>query len=210
MTGILDYLQCALGKLLYRVRGHDSKQIIRSAAFKDLPEPNMTLEAPECGPTGSVLLDFHTCLAEDSKGRFPELRWTPPPQGDVKEYVLICEDIDLPIPRLVIHHGLFYGIPPTTTTATHADIKQKKDAGERLTRSNWKYVPNLTGNSYIGPAPPRGHGLHRYIFTIIALNEPLQFDQGEQVNKQMIKEAMVGKVIGWGQWVGLWERPWPK
>lgn len=210
MTGILDYLQCALGKLLYRVRGHDSKQIIRSAAFRDLPEPNMTLEAPECGPTGSVLLDFHTCLAEDSKGRFPELRWTSPPQGDVKEYVLICEDIDLPIPRLVIHHGLFYGIPPTITTATYADIKQKKDAGERLTRSNWKYVPNLTGNSYIGPAPPLGHGLHRYVFTIIALNEPLQFAQVEQVSKQMIKEAMVGKVIGWGQWVGLWERPWPK
>ncbi|EAW14393.1 YbhB/YbcL family Raf kinase inhibitor-like protein [Aspergillus clavatus NRRL 1] len=210
MAGILDYLQYALGKLFYRVRGHDAKQFIKSAAFKDLPDPNMTLEAPECGPTGSTMLDFHTCLAEDSKGRFPELHWNAPPHGDVREYVLVCEDIDPPIPFLVINHGLFYGIPPTTTAATHADIKQNRDLKDQSTHAGWKYVPNLTGNAYIGPAPPLGHGAHRYIFTIIALNEPLPFGQEDQVTKQKIKEAMTDKVIGWGQWVGLWERPWPK
>ncbi|KAI9935055.1 hypothetical protein MW887_000676 [Aspergillus wentii] len=212
MAGILAYLQYALGKLFYRVRGHDAKQIIYTDAFKGLTNPNIALEATDCGPSGSVMLNDHTCLAEDGVGRFPDLRWNPPELiDDVKEYVLICEDIDLPIPGLVIHHGLFYGIPPSTTTALHSDIKEQKDNPKsRITESGWKYVPNLTGNAYIGPAPPLGHGSHRYVFTVIALNESLQFDNPDKVTRQKIKAAMVGKVIGWGQWTGSFERPWPK
>ncbi|KAE8351841.1 phosphatidylethanolamine-binding protein [Aspergillus coremiiformis] len=209
MVGILTYLQYFLGRLLYRIRGHDAGQIVRTAAFRDLPQPNMKLEATECGPSGSLMLPYHTCLAADTKGNFPELHWTPPSKVEVKEYVLISEDIDPPIPRFVVMHGLFYAIPASTTEALPDDVEQDENTKDHITQSGWRYVPNLLGTSYIGPAPPLGHGIHRYIFTIIALSEPLQFDRPDRVSKKQIKEAIVGKVIGWGQWIGHFERPWP-
>lgn len=169
----------------------------------------MTVESPECGPSGSSMLDHHTCLDEDSDGRFPDLRWTPP-VGIVKEFVLICEDLDLPIPGLVIHHGLFFHIPPTTTSVSHADIeKQQANLHAHVTKAGWLYIPNIRGSSYIGPAPPLGHGTHRYVFTVVALKDTLPFTSHDKLSKDQLKEAMIGKVIGWGQWTGVFERPWP-
>ncbi|KAE8344407.1 hypothetical protein BDV24DRAFT_171875 [Aspergillus arachidicola] len=140
---------------------------------------------------------------------FPELRWTPPPKVEVKEYILISEDIDPPIPRFVVMHGLFYAIPPTITGVLPDDTEQDRNTKDHITRSGWRYVPNLRGSSYIGPAPPLGHGVHRYIFTVVALSEPLRFDRSQRVSQRQIATAMVGKVVGWGQWVGHFERPWP-
>ncbi|KAJ5091066.1 Phosphatidylethanolamine-binding protein PEBP [Penicillium alfredii] len=211
MAFILHYLQFILGRLLYPIRNHESRQIIHSPAFHDHPEPNMTLDAVGCGPSGSDLPRQYTCLAEDGVGCLPELCWdAPESEAAVKEYVLICEDIDLPIPSLVIHHGLFWAIPASVTTAVPADIQVHDGSPKsRLTRAGWRYIPNLVGSSYIGAGAPLGHGKHRYLFTIIALNAPLQFDSPEKASKQDIKQAMIGKVIGWGQWIGHFERPWP-
>src|SRR4051794_3601678 len=90
---ILHYCEFIVGRLLYACRGHDAHQIIRSPAFKELPEPNMTLESPECGPSGSKLPLHCSCLADDGRGYLPELRWTPPTcREQVQEYVLFCED----------------------------------------------------------------------------------------------------------------------
>lgn len=209
MATIFTYLQFGLGRLFYLIRGHDSRQFTNCRAFKYCRAPNMTLESSECGSTGSSMLDYHTFLDEDGVGKFPELRWAPP-IGEVKEYVLVCEDLDLPIPCLVIHHGLFFHIPPTTTTACHADVvKQEGNLNAHVTNSGWMYITNLRGSSYIGPAPPLGHGSHRYVFTIVALNKPLDFSSHEKITKDQIKEVMVGKVIGWGQWTGVFQRPWP-
>lgn len=67
----------------------------------------------------------------------------------------------------------------------------------------------MRGKPYMGAAAPLGHGPHRYVFTIIALNAPLGFSLPERIWPSEIKHAMVGKVIGWGQWTGIFERPWP-
>jgi phosphatidylethanolamine-binding protein (PEBP) family uncharacterized protein len=211
MANALTYLQFSLGKLLYYVRGHDSSQITACPAFKSVHAPNMILESTECGPSGSPMLPEHTCLDEDSDGKFPNLRWTPPPDRRVEEYVLTCEDLDLPIPWLVIHHGLFFNIQPSTTSASHFDVQeQNANTKARVTNAGWIYVPNLKGSTYIGPAPPLGHGAHRYVFTIVALSDRLGFTSHEKVTKEQIKDAMFGKVAGWGQWTGVFKRPWPE
>jgi phosphatidylethanolamine-binding protein (PEBP) family uncharacterized protein len=210
MAVVLNSLQFVLGRLLYPIRGHDSRQIIYDPAFKDITKPNMSLESIECGPSGSKLLPHHTCLAEDRIGCLPNLRWTSPECNEpVKEYLLICEDIDIPIPCLVIHHGLFWAIPPSANTATPADIKEQDGAAKsRQTAAGWRFIPNPLGTAYGGAGAPYGHGSHRYVYTIVALNAPLEFQHPEKVTKNDIKHAMVGKVIGWGQWVGTFERTW--
>ncbi|KKK17692.1 hypothetical protein P175DRAFT_0502128 [Aspergillus ochraceoroseus IBT 24754] len=209
MAIVIHYIAYALGRLLYPIRGHDSRQIINSPAFVDLPEESIILEASECGHSGSSLEPQHTCLAEDGRGRLPELSWKTPSDIEVKEYIVTCEDLDAPIPLYIITHGLFFGIPATVTKIFHDDIEHDKDSAGRRTLSGWGYIPNMLGTPYIGAAAPLGHGAHRYVFTVIALNESLHFDHPERVSKSQIKEAIVGKVTGWGQWIGTFERPWP-
>ncbi len=207
---ILHWFVFALSRLLYRIRGHDSRQIINHRAFKDQPEPNIILEAPECGQSGSPLLQNHTCLAQGSTGKMPELHWRAPSHLNIKQYVLVCEDVDAPMPFSIVTHGLFFGIPPTATKAFHDDIEQDMNCIGRFTLAGWGFVPTMKGTSYIGAAPPLGHGVHRYIYTIIALDEPLHFDRPDKVTKSQVKKALVGKVLGWGQWTGYFERPWPR
>ncbi|KAL3433279.1 phosphatidylethanolamine-binding protein [Aspergillus tetrazonus] len=210
MFFLVNLITFALSRILYRIRGHDSRQILKHRAFRHYPEPNIILEAPECGQSGSHLLPNHTCLDDGKVGKMPELRWRPPSHLNVKQYVLVCEDLDAPIPFSIITHGLFFGIPPTTTEAFPDDIEQDRNCAGRLTLAGWGYVPNMRGTPYIGAAAPLGHGVHRYVYTIIALNEPLHFDRPDKVTKRQIKKALVGKVIGWGQWTGHFERPWPR
>ncbi|KAJ5781319.1 hypothetical protein N7457_006479 [Penicillium paradoxum] len=208
---ILHYLEFILGRLLYPIRGHDSRQIIHCPAFNNLPEPNMRLDAPDVGPSGSKLPIYCTCKADDGKGTLPELRWTAPNcREQAEEYVLLCEDLDPPIPFMVFHHGLIWDIPAFVTKAQNADIQPEEHAKiSRLTVAGWRFVPNLLKLPYVGAGAPLGHGIHRYVFTIIALNESLKFNAPEKATKKEIKRAMNGKVIGWGQWTGTFEKPWP-
>ncbi|KUM57551.1 hypothetical protein ACN42_g9630 [Penicillium freii] len=208
---ILPYLEYIIGRLLYPIRGHDSRQIIHYPAFKDLPEPNMTLDSPEAGPSGSKLPLHCTCKATDGKGCLPGLVWTAPNcHEEVKEYVLLCEDLDPPIPFFVFHHGLLWAIPASTTGAEAANVHPDEHAKiSRLTVAGWRFVPNILGLPYVGAGAPLGHGKHRYVFTIIALNESLKFKVPEKATKKDIKRAITGKVIGWAQWTGTFEKPWP-
>ncbi|KAL4885185.1 phosphatidylethanolamine-binding protein [Aspergillus karnatakaensis] len=210
MSIIINWIVWAVCRLFYRIRGHDSRQIINSIAFRDSREPNIILEAPECGRTGSPLLPSHTCLADDGDGKIPELRWRVPQDLDAKQYVLACEDLDAPLPFWVNNNGLFFGIPPSVTELYHDDTEQDTKCTGRLTLAGWGFVPNYKGVTYTGAAAPLGHGTHRYVFTIIALDETLQLDRPDKATKSQIKKAMIGKVIGWGQWIGHFERPWPR
>ncbi|KAJ5125047.1 Phosphatidylethanolamine-binding protein PEBP [Penicillium bovifimosum] len=208
---ILDYLEFIIGRILYPIRGHDSRQVLHCPALKGLPEPNMTLEAPDIGPSGSKLPIYCTCNADDGRGRLPELHWTVPDcHEQVIEYVLLCEDLDPPIPFLVFHHGLIWAIPASITRIQSSDVQPDEHAkSSRLTVSGWRFVPNLLGVPYVGAGAPLGHGKHRYVFTIVALNESLKFTAPEKATKNDIKRAMAGKVVGWGQWTGVFEKPWP-
>ncbi|OOF91579.1 hypothetical protein ASPCADRAFT_134125 [Aspergillus carbonarius ITEM 5010] len=207
---LLAYIQLVVFKVLYFIRDHDKYLIVKSAAFAHLPHPNMKLESPECGLPGGVLLDHHTYLDGAKGGKFPELRWNTPPAGDVKEFVLICEDPDVPIPFMVFVHGLFFAIPSTCFVAYHDDIEENPNVEGRVTFAGWKYVPNILGSSYVGARPPYGHGYHRYIFTIVALSEPLGLPHPDKASVASVKWAMEGKVIGWGQWVGQFKRHLPQ
>ncbi|PWY89069.1 PEBP-like protein [Aspergillus heteromorphus CBS 117.55] len=207
---VLAYLQMILFKALYFIRNHDKNLICNSVAFKDHPEATINLESPECGLSGGILRDHHTCLDEDGQGKLPELRWNLPPTGQVAEFVLIVEDPDVPIPFMVFTHGLFFGIPATCLAAYNEDVEKNCNVDGRVTYAGWHFVPNLLGSAYVGAAAPYGHGFHRYVFTIVALSEPLQFVKPDKVTVGIMKAALVDKVLAWGQWVGHFKRPLPR
>jgi phosphatidylethanolamine-binding protein (PEBP) family uncharacterized protein len=207
---ILQYLEYGLARLLYNLRGRDAKLFIKGPAFADFPEPTIEINSPDCGPSNSIMKLEYTQYGED---RFPELDWSLPPTlaGRVKEYLLVSEDPDAPLPTPPTH-GLFYAIPPSITRISASDmaLDKEKSAGKKLVLKGGFYAwKNILGKHYGGPRPPLGHGPHRYFYELIALEEPVDFTKLSEIpTKKELAVAIVGKVAGWGEWVGVFEKQW--
>jgi len=196
-------LEYYLGRLLYNSRGHDSGLFFKTPAFKSMPEPTFTVKSADCGPSNSHMQDEYTGYGKD---RFPELSWEKP-SHNVAQYVLIVEDPDAPLPWPVTH-GLFYAIPGDKTIITHDDIAVEREAGKaKHLKGGFRVGKNILGSVYGGPKPPSGHGVHRYFYTLVALKEPLDASKMSPLaTRAEIAKAIDGKMIGWGQWIGLYER----
>jgi Raf kinase inhibitor-like YbhB/YbcL family protein len=84
---------------------------------------------------------------------------------------MICEDPDAPTPEPWVHwviykipakaHGLPEHVPRNMTLEGPIHAVQ----GE----NSWSKI------GYEGPFPPKGHGWHRYVFTLYALDSILDF-----------------------------------
>lgn len=207
------YIEYAIGSLTSSVKAHDTKLFTKRPAFAHFPKPTLQLSCPECGPSGSTMKLHHSQVGEKEKDRFPELRWSR--VEGAKEYILLCEDADLPIPA-VVFHGLFYAIPATTTAVTADDMdliegedRHVKGSNALMVKAGFRCIKNVQGSHYGGPKPLLGHGPHRYFYQLVALKEPVdQKELGPKVTKDGLGAAIVGNVIGWGEWIGVYERRW--
>lgn len=203
--GVADYFMYGLGRLLINQKGRDKGLFLKTPIFESMPEPTFTIQSPDCGPSESYVSEEYTGYGED---RFPELAWKKP-SPDVAEYLLIVEDPDAPLPT-PITHAIFYAIPADKTLITNDDLAVDKVMGkERHLKGGFRCGKNIINSVYGGPKPPLGHGSHRYFYTLVALKEPLDKTKLSPVaTKKEIGNEIKGKVIGWGLWIGLYERKW--
>ncbi len=146
---------------------------------------------------GQTIPRRYTCDGEDLS---PPLTWTAPPEGTVT-YALLMEDPDAPRVEPFVHwivadipaeeRGLIEGIPgiwrPPSIPARQG---VNSFSGERP--------------GYRGPAPPRGHGPHRYYFHLFALDARL--DPARGFDKRELLEAMEGHVLARASLMGTYER----
>ncbi|KZF26793.1 PEBP-like protein [Xylona heveae TC161] len=246
MVSVWDYIELFFSWLFANAKGRDDKLFIRGPAFADLPDPTLTVESPDCGPSHSHMKPEHTPLGPTGANRFPTLTWTlsrpppstsspsspsaPPPSRSegrdvVQEYLVVAEDPDAPMPT-PITHGIYYGIPATRTSITPEDIELLADSGAGAGTGTTPKVTNDKNNSnlkggfkrganwnktvYSGPRPLLNHGPHRYWYQVIALKEPLDRTvlSSPLATKKEIAQAIQGKVVGWGAWIGVYERKW--
>ena len=205
MGSVLSYIEYGLGRLFINQKGRDAKLFIKGPAFADFPEPTFEVDSLECGPSNSVMDIRYTQFKED---RFPGLKWSGP-GGDVKEYLVVIEDPDAPLPTPPAH-AIFYQLPPSKTEITHDDIQLiEPGSREKGLKGGFKVGKNLRGHVYGGPRPVLGHGPHRYYYEVIALKEPLDVKKMSPIaTKAEILEDIVGKVAGWGVWIGTYENKW--
>lgn len=126
----------------------------------------------------------------------PRLAWTDAPAG-TKEFALLVEDPDAPLPKPFVH-WLVYGIPAGATT-------YPLDAAT----GSLSTVPSKVGKNsrgklaFAGATPPPGHGVHHYHFELFALDAPLAFAAGE--DRDTIVAAMQGHVLASGEVIGTYE-----
>ena len=126
--------------------------------------------------------------------RSPQLSWSGvPPQ--TRQIVLIIDDVDVPLPRPLLH-----------TVAVIEPGVRTVDAGElKPGAAGFRFVPGSLGHrGYAGPRPIPGHGPHRYRFLIFALDEPVA--QSVTTAKTLLKQ-MAGHVLAHGLLTGTYERP---
>jgi Raf kinase inhibitor-like YbhB/YbcL family protein len=133
----------------------------------------------------------------DGEGLSPDLNWSEFP-ADTKSFAVTCVDPDAPSGDF--RHWLVYNLPVATTSLK---------AGEALKTEN--IAPNTGGSfDYFPPCPPaspkrqRGEpsGVHRYVFTVYALDVD-QLDGVDAVNFfDKIKEHSIGSA----ELIGLYGR----
>jgi len=108
--------------------------------------------------------------------------------------VLIIDDVDVPLPRPLLHTVAV--IEPTVTGVTAGSL-QPGTAGIRFIRAD------LGHRGYAGPRPIVGHGPHHYRFHVFALDEPT----AESVTSaKALLAAMRGHVLARGVLTGVYER----
>ncbi|RNC78708.1 YbhB/YbcL family Raf kinase inhibitor-like protein [Piscirickettsia salmonis] len=94
----------------------------------------------------------------------PQLSWRDAPKG-TKSFALTVRDPDAPT-ESGFWHWVVIDIPATTHSIASSELKKVNGAKEMLNDYGIK--------GYGGPCPPKGHGMHRYQFTVWALpNEKL-------------------------------------
>ena len=117
-----------------------------------------------------------------------------------RELALIVDDPDAPTSEPWAH-WVIYKLPVSTQELAEGVPPVSKPSfpdGVIQGKNSWKTV------GYRGPAPPKGHGVHRYFFKLYALNKAL--DLAEGLDKPGLLKAMAGHIVAEGELMGTYQR----
>ena len=128
----------------------------------------------------------------------PELAWSGVPAAAM-ELLLFVEDPDAPLPRPFVH-AVVAGIDPTTSSFAEGRLSVADEPAGGLVFGKGTFGKRM----YSGPRPVPGHGPHRYVFQIFALDRRLELK--EAPSRSDVLRAIRGAVIARGRLDGIYER----
>jgi Raf kinase inhibitor-like YbhB/YbcL family protein len=128
----------------------------------------------------------HTCDGEDVS---PPLRWTNVPKG-TQSLALIVDDPDAP--GGVFTHWIAWGLDPTADGL--AEGEQAPNEGRN----------DFGTTGYRGPCPPPGHGRHRYVFRLYAIDAALELPP--KAAKPELEQAIEEHVLTMAELVATYAR----
>jgi phosphatidylethanolamine-binding protein (PEBP) family uncharacterized protein len=178
-----------LGRLLYRVRAGEQRSPLAGPEF----------DAPDTITVSSTVFTDGGAMPLSSAGKgvgdniSPPLCWTGLPPG-TRQLVLIIDDVDVPLPRPLIHT---IAVIDPTVRGVAAGALQPGTAGMR-------FIPGGFGRrGYAGPRPIPGHGPHRYRFQVFAVEEPIP---DTVTTAKALLATMPGHVLASGVLTGTYQR----
>jgi len=113
---------------------------------------------------------------------------------ETQRLALVVEDVDVPLLR-PLSHAIAYTIPPDRTELAAGALDQQLVA---LGRNG------LRRRRYLAPSPLPGHGAHRYVFTLLALDFAPHFERPP--TKRELLDMVAGRVLALGELTGTAER----
>jgi len=121
----------------------------------------------------------------------PELRWNDTP-ANTRSYALIVDDPDAPAGTFT--HWVLFDMP-----AERSSLAEGAGAIGVAGKNDFGRV------GYGGPCPPRGHGPHRYTFTLHALDiASLKLKTG--AGRREMETALPGHILAQAAYLGRYER----
>lgn len=173
--------------LLAQISGHAG-----AAMGTGTSEEIMKLESSDF-TQGSIIPKRHTCMGENAS---PHLSWDGAPAG-TKSFALIVDDPDAPSGAWV--HWLLYNVPgERRSLPENIESMPQLDDGILQGRNDFGQP------GYGGPCPPYGHGPHRYVFKLYALDDELPLPPGAR--KGELERAMKGHILAQAETIGRFER----
>ena len=113
--------------------------------------------------------------------------------GGTAGLVLLVDDPDAPVEGSFVHWVL-YNIDPVRQGIAEGEEPAEATAGA-----------NGFGRlGYLGPAPPPGDSPHRYVFRLLAVDEPVSL-RGLP-SYQEVESAVAGHILGEARLIGTYQR----
>lgn len=134
----------------------------------------------------------------DGAGVSPPLEWRGVP-ADAQAVVLLVEDADSPTPQPLVH-AIVWDLPGADGSLPEGALPtNRRDPDTDAIGKNSYLTP-----TYLPPDPPPGHGAHRYVFQILALEVAPRFDKppGRSVLLARIRDRVIAK----GLLIGRYQR----
>ncbi|MEG3176662.1 YbhB/YbcL family Raf kinase inhibitor-like protein [Sphingomonas sp. RB3P16] len=188
---MLEHLPEWLGASLRNVRAGAEHLTIVQPALGGGFAP-IALSSPAFGDWSEMPARF----TADGASVSPPLQWDTVPEG-TQSLALIVEDADSPTPAPLVH-AILWGMNVATTGLAEGAIAADGAAGAIG-------INSYLSQGWLAPDPPSGHGEHRYVFQLFALDCPPE-DLGDGPGRGAVLNAMAGHVIGAGMLTGLYSR----
>jgi len=191
---MLEHLPAWLGKAMSGWRaGVESVALVRPELA---PPASLALSSPAFADQARLPERF----TADGAGVSPPLVWGDPPEGTAR-LALLVEDADAPTPQPLVH-AIVWNLPPRAgdlaegaIVADGASSPGQGDVGRN----------SYLGEGWLPPDPPRGHGEHRYVFQLFALDSAVDIG-GQSPGRSAMIEAMAGHVLAAGVLTGTYSR----
>lgn len=202
---MLEKLPSALGRALKRARAGAEDLAV---ADTELTGVNASIEV------SSPAFEYNTRIPEkytaDGEGASPPIEWRGVPMN-AEAIVLLIEDADSPTPQPLVH-AIVWDLPGSDASlpegalpsaAKKSNTGAAKDAppdaaGDALGRNSYLSA------AYLPPDPPSGHGTHRYVFQVFALDSAPRFESPP--GRAALLDKIRGHVIAKGLLIGTYGR----
>jgi len=191
---MLEKLPESVGHVLKGVRPGLEKIVANKLEIVDAPS-TILLESPAFAD-GGVLPERYT---EDGAKISPPLKWSAVPPEAVA-LLLVIEDADSPTP-VPLMHTIVLELPAADGELAEGALKSEGAPGEGRPMGRNSFMKS----QYLPPDPPPGHGPHRYVFQIYALDRHLELAEG--AGKEDVVLGLQDAVMAKGLLVGTYERP---
>ena len=192
---MIGWMPSFVGRALRGMRAGLDKTLCRDPALAAVPDA-ITVESTAFGAGGAK----PRAHSVDGDGTSPPLAWRGVPT-EARAVVLLAEDADSPTPGPFVHL-VAWGLPQSGAFTAGAFNK----GSEAATSGALKLGRNgMMASGYTPPDPPPGHGPHRYVYQVYALDHDPQFRSPP--DRKALAEAIRGRAIAKGVLEGTYERP---
>ena len=189
---MLEKLPHAVGEALSALKAGLDKAAAH-ADFADVPS-TITVTSDAFADGGAIPARY----TEDGERTSPPIAWTGVPAGAACVVVLV-EDVDSPSINPLVHL-IAWNLPPRDGALPEDAIAGATSEGGRLELGR----NSFQSEGWLPPDPPTGHGVHRYLFQVYAVDAVP--DVSSSPGRGAVVAAMAGHVLAKGVLTGTYQR----